>query len=758
MNKLEYIYDILGYDINDNDAINRIIDRDNDEIIDYMDKGSKIIKIDDFELHLIYDGKDIINYDFFFSSGDNLDIQSYLNEDGLILAHDMDDEYYEFYNIEPYLMYQGLSMHHIKLETFYRCEALKHYKGDMDYLNSEGKEFSEFIVRPNQDSEDAAKYYLAGYIDEVEIKANKYTDMPYYICSIIADDNRLRVAFPCSFFDGEPKHGDLIEGSFIGYSRVMPLFRGYKEFKSYAINSVDMPNIGSVLDLYYAIHSAINIDTALDEFKAFYKDNDKSYYQSLIIAILMHDLTGATIMQLNGIMPKHYFNLINGYLIDLASEHYDKIFKELNYDDSIVIPRGSIIDEDVLKKLEILKTRVRGYSSYKDSLAHTYYSAVGYEVGMDYTDDFNAIIFPNNDGSFDRSDNKGNGAIVSVLDCGGEKEKIEAWFYTAKDDIIGQSLAYSSPNLFEINNVRSVGMADGDKIMVSGVLDNGLNIEAYSIGFNINNKFKVRDTYKIGISLFSERAIVGDYNELKDKLDSLDYGLSLIELYDENDQRLDMPFRYRLCGDIISLSEHINRYTNRKYYSAVVDTRDLVLEVMLGANQIEGSIHEGSFIAGIFYMTGRVMRLFEGFSYFKSMPIEKSKSPSLKTVLDLYRALYESYSIDSAYYYSRGFWSKSNRTIGQCAVTAMLVYDLLGGEIRMLDEKDWGQHYFNVIDGHILDLTTEQFDLTLREINYKDSILVKREAFKSKECLKRYACLVENLKRTLKRMDGDNND
>jgi hypothetical protein len=61
-------------------------------------------------------------------------------------------------------------------------------------------------------------------------------------------------------------------------------------------------------------------------------------------------------------------------------------------------------------------------------------------------------------------------------------------------------------------------------------------------------------------------------------------------------------------------------------------------------------------------------------------------------------------------------WSSENPALGQCAVTACLVQDLVGGEIvwNMAICSDIGRdgrfsHYFNHTPTGIIDLTSEQF-------------------------------------------------
>ncbi|WP_432279654.1 YunG family protein [Nocardia brasiliensis] len=58
-------------------------------------------------------------------------------------------------------------------------------------------------------------------------------------------------------------------------------------------------------------------------------------------------------------------------------------------------------------------------------------------------------------------------------------------------------------------------------------------------------------------------------------------------------------------------------------------------------------------------------------------------------------------------------WETSNRAKGQCAVTACVVQDYLGGDIlhttATLPSGELVSHYFNVIDDTPVDFTSKQF-------------------------------------------------
>ena len=53
-------------------------------------------------------------------------------------------------------------------------------------------------------------------------------------------------------------------------------------------------------------------------------------------------------------------------------------------------------------------------------------------------------------------------------------------------------------------------------------------------------------------------------------------------------------------------------------------------------------------------------------------------------------------------------YSDENKSLGQCAITALLVNDYFGGKI-MRCMTSTGSHYYNLINDEIIDFTVEQF-------------------------------------------------
>jgi hypothetical protein len=83
--------------------------------------------------------------------------------------------------------------------------------------------------------------------------------------------------------------------------------------------------------------------------------------------------------------------------------------------------------------------------------------------------------------------------------------------------------------------------------------------------------------------------------------------------------------------------------------------------------------------------------------------------PGIETPWDLYDALLGLWCADTCAPRMRGDWSAENPTLGQCSITAFLMQDIFGGEVRGVALGDGNFHCFNVVDGRAFDLTSEQF-------------------------------------------------
>ena len=84
------------------------------------------------------------------------------------------------------------------------------------------------------------------------------------------------------------------------------------------------------------------------------------------------------------------------------------------------------------------------------------------------------------------------------------------------------------------------------------------------------------------------------------------------------------------------------------------------------------------------------------------------------TLVGLEAAIRASWSFETCDPSDAAVWTPANPSRGQCAVTALVVHDLLGGqlleaEVHHADGSPQGYHYWNRLAGLDVDLTYEQF-------------------------------------------------
>ena len=112
----------------------------------------------------------------------------------------------------------------------------------------------------------------------------------------------------------------------------------------------------------------------------------------------------------------------------------------------------------------------------------------------------------------------------------------------------------------------------------------------------------------------------------------------------------------------------------------------------------------------------------------------------------LYAVLRLSWKTNTAYKSCQAEWVPNDPSYGQCAITAMLVYDIFGGTIHRIRVDGGGTHYFNKINGKYVDLTREQFDLYDLPVVYEPNEEMKREyCGKNPDTKERYKQLQRNI-------------
>jgi hypothetical protein len=97
-------------------------------------------------------------------------------------------------------------------------------------------------------------------------------------------------------------------------------------------------------------------------------------------------------------------------------------------------------------------------------------------------------------------------------------------------------------------------------------------------------------------------------------------------------------------------------------------------------------------------------------------------------------------------------WRPANPARGQCSVTALVVEDIMGGEIAKTD-VDGAWHFYNLVDGKRLDFTQSQF----REPPLYSDILSNREDAFTDTSLSQYRILRTGVLREMGRSIGPHN-
>ena len=107
----------------------------------------------------------------------------------------------------------------------------------------------------------------------------------------------------------------------------------------------------------------------------------------------------------------------------------------------------------------------------------------------------------------------------------------------------------------------------------------------------------------------------------------------------------------------------------------------------------------------------------------------------------LYDILSELWCADTCAPRMRGDWTKENKTLGQCSITAFLAQDIFGGKVCGIERPGGNFHCYNVVGDCVLILPASSLaencwtTRTIRNSSGK-SILQKRRNTKDTLCLR----------------------
>lgn len=141
------------------------------------------------------------------------------------------------------------------------------------------------------------------------------------------------------------------------------------------------------------------------------------------------------------------------------------------------------------------------------------------------------------------------------------------------------------------------------------------------------------------------------------------------------------------------------------------------------------------------------------------VPAVNQEYKGIQTPRDLYDALSEIWCADTCAPRMRDAWSKDNKTLGQCSITAFLAQDIFGGKVYGILREGGNYHCYNVVGDCVFDLTSEQFsrrnEVPNADANEPSDVLCyegnpeqfREVHFAKEEKRLRYEYLKENLKK-----------
>ncbi|MCD8337358.1 MAG: hypothetical protein LUD18_08800 [Lachnospiraceae bacterium] len=114
-----------------------------------------------------------------------------------------------------------------------------------------------------------------------------------------------------------------------------------------------------------------------------------------------------------------------------------------------------------------------------------------------------------------------------------------------------------------------------------------------------------------------------------------------------------------------------------------------------------------------------------------AVPAVTDQYAGIRTPQDLYDALSKLWCADTCAPRMRSDWTRENKTLGQCSITAFLAQDIFGGEVCGILRPGGNYHCYNVVGDCIFDLTSEQFGD--EALDYSDNPRQSRKIHFAKE-------------------------
>ena len=192
----------------------------------------------------------------------------------------------------------------------------------------------------------------------------------------------------------------------------------------------------------------------------------------------------------------------------------------------------------------------------------------------------------------------------------------------------------------------------------------------------------------------------------------------------------------RLMGKLICRAKELAR--DHRYDALYISTGETGLYEKYGAEYITNKTDRRGGDSRIYRMDTYG---FFGHETAADVKAKTAEYPGIETPKDLYRVLWPLWTRETCAPRMREDWTEENRTLGQCSITAFLAQDIFGGRVWGIPLAEGGWHCYNIVDGRVFDLTSEQFgdrelDYTLRHEQMRHDHFMKPEKRERYEVLR----------------------
>ena len=264
---------------------------------------------------------------------------------------------------------------------------------------------------------------------------------------------------------------------------------------------------------------------------------------------------------------------------------------------------------------------------------------------------------------------------------------------------------------------------------LNGIIDNKELME-YLINYNSKYKEEIEKILKdenLKYMLPPNQEIIDYYIKLKKKGYKL-YLCSNITESTYNYIRDNFNIIQEADGGVFSCFENISKPNSKIYYSLI--------------KKFKINVNESVFIDD----TKKNIEMAKQIGFKTILFEDKKQIEEIVELNEFEKMLRTCYSIVTAYPNDREKWSIDNPTCGQCAITALIIQENFGGTIYKININENETHYFSIINGEIVDITREQFDVNGIKIKYEPNEIVSREKILSNSNTnERYNILKEKL-------------